>query len=198
MTTGVWLTIIALAVLALVVSNRRAAKPQRGWKITYSPGMPERPTPRGAGWAFTFPTDPQSHVHYVQWFSPPALPLGGTLTAHFRIAGGGFVAQEFPDKTATVSLLIQRRGDNWGAQGEYAAYRWYSGEQVALRTGTYVLSVPLTAEAFGDVYGGHDPQAFATALANVENIGLVFGSAGGRGHGVYATQPSSFTLLSLS
>lgn len=40
--------------------------------------------------------------------------------------------------------------------------------------------------------------AFADALANAENIGLVFGSAGGRGHGVYAAPGSRFIFTSLA
>ena len=160
--------------------------------------MPKAPTAQGSGWYFDFPITPSSHVHYVQDFEPPALRPGMTLTARFRIDGTTvFIPQESPAQKATVSLLVQRKGDDWSARGKYAAYRWYSGEQIALAPGEHVLRVPLTAEHFGDVYGGHDPQAFAAALANVKNIGLVFGSTGGRGHGVYATSVARFTLVSM-
>lgn len=194
--------VIIIAVIGLLLYSKRSKRSSEGgnsrWQIRYSPGMPKAPTAQGSGWYFDFPMTPSSHVHYVQDFQPPALKPGMTLTARFRIDGdAGFVAQESPLETATVTLLVQRKGDDWSARGKYAAYRWYSGDQIALAPGEHVLSVPLTAEAFGDVYGGHDAQAFAEALANVENIGLVFGSPGGRGHGVYATQPSSFALLSI-
>lgn len=189
--------LVLAAVIGLLLYRRKRRSAPR-WRFYGSPGMPKAPTVSGVGWWFNFPTKPSSHVHYVQDFEPPALRPGMTLTARFRIDGTTvFIPQERPTEIATVSLLIQRKGDDWSARGKYAAYRWYSGDQIALAPGEHVLSVPLTAEAFGDVYGGHDPQAFAEALANVENIGLVFGSPGGRGHGVYATQPSSFALLSI-
>ena len=34
------------------------------------------------------------------------------------------------------------------------------------------------------------------ALTDIDRIGLVFGSSAARGHGVYATAPARFTLLS--
>lgn len=40
-----------------------------------------------------------------------------------------------------------------------------------------------------------NPRAFRDALANADRLGFVFGSAGGRGHGVYATGRAKFTLL---
>lgn len=189
--------LVLAAVIGLLLYRRKRRSAPR-WQIRYSPGMPKAPTVSGVGWWFNFPTKPSSHVHYVQDFEPPALRPGMTLTARFRIDGdAGFVAQERPTETATVTLLVQRKGDDWSARGKYAAYRWYSGEQITLAPGEHVLSVPLTAEHFGDVYGGHDPQAFSAALANVKNIGLVFGSSSGRGHGVYATAASRFTLISM-
>lgn len=191
-----------LAALAIAFALRSKGKskggsPKRGWRITYSPGMPGQPTPRGAGWAFSFPTIPTAHVHYVQRFDPPQLQAGAVLVARFRVTGGAFVPQESPTSPATVSLIIQRKGDDWSAVGKMASYRWYSGVMTELVAGEHTLSVPIDAQSFGDVYGGHDAAAFAEALANVESIGLVFGSAGGRGHGVYAQVPSRFELISM-
>jgi hypothetical protein len=189
--------LVLAAVIGLLLYRRKRRSAPR-WRFYGSPGMPKAPTVSGVGWWFDFPTKAYSHVHYVQDFQPPALKPGMTLTARFRIDGdAGFVAQESPLETATVTLLVQRKGDDWSARGKYAAYRWYSGEQIALAPGEHVLRVPLTADAWGDVYGGHDPRAFADALANVENIGLVFGSPGGRGHGVYALGSARFQLISM-
>lgn len=187
--------LFALAVLAyIVLRKRKTASRKTGWHITYSPGMPDRPVPDGDGWGFTFPTNPEHHVHYVQYFDPPA--LSGQLRARFRVIGSGFVAQEHPSEPATVSLLIQRKGDDWTARGEMAAYRWYSREQVKLVEGEHTMDIPLVADYWGGVYGGQDPSLFYVALREAENIGLVFGSPSGRGHGVYATDPAAFTLLS--
>lgn len=159
--------------------------------------MPETPVEQGDGWFFNFPITPTEHVHYVQNFDPPSL-IGPNKVATFvfRVDGGGFVPQEFPYRTALVSALIQRSGDNWSARGEYASYRWFSKETVKLADGTFTLSVPLDVQKWGDVYGGKDPSLFQKTLKDAESIGLVFGSDGGRGHGVYATDPSTFTLIS--
>jgi len=197
--TAAWI-VIAVAVAIVIIAARKrkgSATPKSVWRITYSPGMPGQPTPRGAGWIFSFPSIPTAHVHYVQNFDPPRLIVGRTLIARFRITGSGFTPQESPHIPATVSLLIQRKGDDWSALGEMQFYRWYSTQTVTLLAGEYELSVPLDVAHWGDVYGGHDAGAFAKALANVENIGLVFGSAGGRGHGVYADPGSTFELITL-
>ena len=41
-----------------------------------------------------------------------------------------------------------------------------------------------------------NPRAFRESLAQAGQVGLVFGSAAARGHGVFATAPASFELLS--
>ena len=194
---GAALAALALLALAyLVLRKRKATARKSGWHITYSPGMPDRPVPDGDGWGFTFPTNPASHVHYVQNFDPPNLEPGKSIRARFRVTGSGFVAQEHPSEPATVSLLIQRKGDDWTARGKMAAYRWYSAQQVKLAEGEHTMTVPLEASYWGGVYGGQPAALFYEALRNADNVGLVFGSPSGRGHGVYATGPASFTLLS--
>lgn len=198
------LIIIGLAALvAVLLSKRKRKAPTKtGWHIgpviggmSYSPGMPARPTPQGAGWYFDFPTEPTSHVHYVQWFSPP--PLSGSIRVRLAVTGGGFVPQEYPDRPALVSLIIQRRGDNWQADTNTVSYRWFSRQSQVLEPGEYELTVPLDVSEWGDVYNVQDAARFAETLREVESIGLVFGSDGGRGHGVYATGPSRFTLLEI-
>lgn len=196
MTTVLILLAIAAAIFLLTRSKRKApSKP--GWRMEHSPGAkPLTLTP--GGWHFDFPTEPTSHVHYVQWFDPPALSPDRAITIRFRVTGGGFVPQEFPDRTATVSLLLQRKGDNWAADARTRSYRWFSSDVEELAPGDYLMIVPLDVSAWSDVYNGQDAEAFQATLQNLDNIGLVFGSAGGRGHGVYATQPSRFTLLDIS
>ena len=190
------LTALALLALAyLVLRKRKATARKSGWHITYSPGMPARPVPDGDGWGFTFPTNPASHVHYVQNFDPPHLEPGKSIRVRFRVSGQGFTAQEWPNEPATVSLLIQRKGDDWTARGKMAAYRWYSKEQVKLADGEHTMTIPLDAAHWGGVYGGQPAALFYEALRNADNVGLVFGSPSGRGHGVYATGPATFTLL---
>lgn len=82
------------------------------------------------------------------------------------------------------------------ANTKMAAYRWYSKEQVTLAEGEHTMTIPLDAARWGGVYGGQPAALFYEALRNADNIGLVFGSPSGRGHGVYATGPAAFTMLS--
>lgn len=204
MSTGaIW--IIALLVIGALLASKggkrkgdapKPAPTARGWAIGYSPGMSQRDlVPTATGWRIAIQTRPDHHLHYVQNFQPPALRVGGQITVRLRVTGGPCIPQESPDAQATASLLIQRKGDDWTARGEMASYRWYSREQIPLTEGEHVIAVTLTPSQWGDVYGGQNARLFADAIAHLDNIGIVFGSAGGRGHGVYATAPCTVELI---
>ena len=186
--------VLGLLLIVVVYSyiKKQQKSPSSGWHIRWSPGM-DRKLP-GNNWTIDFPTNPEHHVHYVQWFNPPK--LGKYISVKFRIKGNDFVPQEFPDRTATVSVLLQRKGDNWTAQGKFASYRWYSNNTISMFEGEHSIFIPLTVSNWIDVYGGKDSKLFQEAIDNIENVGLVFGSAGGRGHGVYSVTPGSFELIS--
>ena len=66
-----------------------------------------------------------------------------------------------------------------------------------LAPGVGEISVALDDPQWISVLGqpsAKSPGAMQDALADVERIGLVFGSSNARGHGVYATAPAKFTL----
>jgi hypothetical protein len=46
------------------------------------------------------------------------------------------------------------------------------------------------------VNGRPNRTAFEDALVATDRVGLVFGSSSARGHGVFATAPARFTLIS--
>lgn len=202
---AIW--IIALIVIGAVIARRSgkrkgdAPKPApnaRGWAIGYSPGMDQSDlVPTATGWRIAIPTDPSKHLHYVQDFTPPALRVGGQITVRLRVAGGPCLPQERPDAQATASLLIQRKGDDWTARGDMVSYRWYSAQQIPLTEGEHTIMVTLTPTQWGDVYSGQNARLFADAIAHLDNIGIVFGSSGGRGHGVYASAPCTVELAGL-
>src|SRR5690606_3122598 len=103
-------------------------------------------------------------------------------------------------RTATGSLVLQRKGDRWTARGAYERYRWYAPPETAqaLSPGVHEIAISLNDPQWGSGYGkkaAHNRDAVIATLANMDNIGLVFGSQGGRGHGVFATAPARFTLL---
>jgi hypothetical protein len=133
-------------------------------------------------------------------------PLAGAsqITLRYRVdaaRGAGFVADESPGEPATLSLYFQRRGDNWSAKGRYASYRWYAPNRavVPLTPGVHTMTVRLD-EPWINVNGvqnDQDPRGFAGALQDTARLGLAFGSANLRSHGVYTTGSARFTLLSL-
>lgn len=112
-----------------------------------------------------------------------------------------FVPQEQSQLAGTVSLVIQRRGDNWNARGRYEHYRWYSpAEHVhEIAPGVRCMVIDLDNPGWTSVLGkraGDNPKAFRDSLVQTGQVGLVFGSSAARGHGVFATAPASFELLS--
>lgn len=202
--------IIGIGVLA-AVGAVAAAPPASQWEIgpiirgkNYSRGMPLHPEPRTTGWSFDFPSPDvrAGHVHYVT-FDPGSLAGKSRIVVRYRVdaaSGANFVPQENPAATATVSLMFQRRGDDWSARGRYEFYRWYAPAS-SLRSvapGVVQMTVSLADPEWISVYGRDrraSPAAFEDALANTSRVGLVFGAASARGHGVFSTGPARFTLI---
>ena len=196
-----------LAATALPVAVA-ALPPAAAWEIgpwvrgrNYSVGMPSQPAEApGGGLTFQFP----QRGGEIDALTTAVGPLAGAreITVRYRIdaaRGTRFVPAETPDQTATVSLYFQRRGDNWSARGRYGSYRWYVPDSavVPLGPGVHTMTVRLD-EPWGNVNSVTntlDPDGYAAALTNTARIGLAFGSAGLRSHGVYATGPARFTLL---
>lgn len=167
------------------------------WRILYSPGMPAAPVAVGNGWWIDFPGAP-NHVDYIMDMAPPQITYGQAVAISYTVSADGATAQELPDEQSTVTILIQRRGDDGSAQGVKANYRQYSTQYGPLTAGTHTLSVPITAETFGGVMGEHDEAALRDVLDNIDSVGVVFGSPSRRGHGVRADTPVRFTLTSAS
>ena len=68
-----------------------------------------------------------------------------------------------------------------------------------VRPGEHEISLPLDGRSWKSVQsatGADAPAQFADALANAERVGFVFGGGLSAGHGVYATGPARFHLLS--
>lgn len=192
---------------------RAGGRPVPMWEIgpvingrNFSVGMPRFPEPSAEGWFFDFPGPRRSdgHVHYLTRRTG-RLDQARGLRLRYRIDASPatrFVPQEFPDRTATLSLFIQRAGDDWAARGRTQFHRWYSPEKrvIALEPGEHELAI-LFDENWISVMGSdqaRSPRAFEDTLVEASRIGFTLGSAGGRGHGVYATGPARFTVLDFS
>lgn len=200
-------TLVPAAAVAAVTGSS-------GWEIgpiirgkNYSQGMPLQPQPVRGGWQFDFPVGSAAagHVHYVTYRPGPISPKA-RITVRYRVdarPGTRFLPQETPDRPGTVSVYFQRRGDNWSAKGRFEQYRWYAPDATVreIAPGEHAISIRLDDPAWISVLGrtaGDDPGALEAALADIDRIGLVFGSSAARGHGVYASAPARFTLLSFS
>ena len=85
---------------------------------------------------------------------------------------------------ASVSLYLQRKGDDWQATSTTEWYRWWANVFVPLQQGVFEYTVPLTWDQWFDVYGRSDQSQFQATLANLANAGLTFGGGFYRGHGV--------------
>ena len=205
-------SLIASAAALSAVSVAVAAPPLGDWEIgpvirgkNYSVGMPLAPKAERGGWSFDFPVGSKAagHVHYVT-VRPGSLAGKSRIVVRYRIdakPGTRFVPQANPDRAGTVSLYLQRRGDNWNARGNYRYYRWYAPAATVreLAPGVGEISVALDDPQWISVLGqpsGSNPGAMVDALRDVERVGLVFGSSNARGHGVYTTAPAKFTLTS--
>lgn len=158
---------------------------------------------RGGGLGFDFPIAGRGQIDAM---TTAVGPLAGAhqITMRYRVDAAPstrFIPDEAPTETATVSLYFQQRGDNWSARGRYASYRWYVPARAVmpLASGEHTVTVRFD-EPWGNVNGvpnTRDPAGYRAALADTASLGIAFGSLGMRSHGVYATGPASFTLLSL-
>ncbi len=218
------LTAAALALsaaIALPVASQSArvrapapitAAPAAEWEIgpiirgrNYSVGMPLNPTPLRTGWFFDFPVGSEAagHVHYLT-FQPGSVAGRSRITVRYRVdaaPGTRFVPRANPELPGTVSLYFQRQGDDWRARRGSQFFRWYAPEATmrVLAPGVHEMSVRLDDPEWLAVLGSASPALWdmrAEAWANIDRIGLVFGAREGRGHGVFASAPARFTLLS--
>jgi len=171
-----------------------AVPPTSAWTFQSSPGM-SAPVPNATGGVyFAFP--PQDGVHYL--VRAPAGALQGTMVLDIDVAIGGNPTYVSSDPTSTqcdlnpkVGLYFQRQGDQGTAAFQF--YRWFSNERYVIISGPGNLSVPLSPDKWGQVFGingAADDQTkvlFAQALATPMAVGMTFGVGCFAGHGIYVT-----------
>lgn len=204
-------TLFAIGVVTLSTAVIAAAPMTQQWEIgpivrgkNYSVGMPLTPVSTRNGWYFDFPFDSRAdgHVNAVT-IAPGPLHDKSRIVIKYRVQaarGTRFVPQEQLTLPGTVSIFIQRRGDNWSGRGRHEFYRWYAPTHTVqtIAPGVHQMVVDLDDARWGSVQGrttAANPAAFDAALRDAGRIGLVFGSTSARAHGVFATAPARFELL---
>lgn len=198
---AILLVLIGVAVLALAFKGGGKSKPKpppflaskSGWWIEHSPGMPAQPRATKIGFSLDVPPGPDSHVHIVVNYSPPVFEAGDTIRLGYSLTGSGFTPDGQKDSPALVCLYFLTKGDLYNPSS-----RWCSNKANVLVAGDGSLSAKMVASDWVNAEGKHDPVAFAAALADLAAYGLAFGHETGRAHGVFATTPGRFELLTLT
>ena len=176
------------------------------WVFQFSAAVPANPTQAGAAWYFDFPADCEispalghkpCSVNYLITAFGGAIAYGKTISMNYKIDVTGSAVFNYvinpdnkcgPGSPGTVRLYFQQAGDNLSGIGPYEFHRWFS-TPATLAPGANTLSAVLDGANWISVYGkpGNDLDAaagFAGAIANVANIGMVFGGGCFAGHGV--------------
>jgi hypothetical protein len=91
--------------------------------------------------------------------------------------------------TPTMSLFIQRAGDDWRTPG----YRWFAAT-VPITSGIHVLRTSLSYSAWQDVLGEGRMIDFSQTLLYPTAVGVMFGGPEGRGHGIVAKKHAVISL----
>lgn len=158
----------------------------------YTKGMPARPTAAGQGFTFDFKNAP-SEVDAVIKKNPPSLVGMKGLKLNYTVTGSGFMAAGETNVPGRVGISLQRKGDNWSGSGQYQQYRLYSQSRPLLVAGSGQVVATTWIDVKGKVVS---PAVVSTVVANLDNYSVVFGGSFAS-HGVYATQPASFTMVNI-
>ena len=168
---------------------------------SYSTGMPLHPAASAGGWVIDLPGAGGS-VNYVT-MQTGSLAGKTRVTMRYRVetdAGVQIVPRNYPTRPSLLTLYFQRGGDNWSAQGEYEAYRWYASysRHSPIKAGEYTIEARFDQNwtAILSSTAVNNPAGFQLALANADRIGFVLGGGDGAGHGVHATGRARLVITS--
>ena len=175
---------------APIVLNMNASS----WVFQYSPNMPGTPTQVGTGWLFNFPS--VNGVHYlVQGGNGRIVGSGMSANVSITKTDGALFMEAQPcgdynPMNAKFRFYFQRRGDDVSGQGVYEYYRWFTSEGYSLASGDGTFTVPFDPAKWVSVFGktgDTNPSGFASAMADVQAIGITFGGCFA-GHGVFVSE----------
>lgn len=185
MTRFLAIILVALTLVACKDGDRRRDRPR-----TEQPRQ-EQPL---VGRVIEIPACGVGKAGYVTMKWAP--PIAGTMRIAFTITGtldARIVGHEQRDAQGRMHLFFQREGDDFSVRKYEAGYRQWSTAYSLLQVGDFELSVPLTADKWGNRAG------FDAARENVENVGFTLGDNQAKGHGVcMAAGSASITVQAFS
>jgi hypothetical protein len=156
--------------------------------LTESPNMG---TIRKTANGFEFDVPTQDGLHYLTKSSSALTGKTGVIyEGNIKLSPGAkLVPTTEPNGPSMMTPYFQRKGDNWTAQGEYEAYRWYASfaTMTPIAAGPFSFNVRFDQNwtAILTSSKATNPTGFQGAIDNTGRDGLVFGGGTGLGHGVY-------------
>lgn len=204
---------LSWVILGLLVAGYLAWRKQKknkpahksGWWVgptvngkNFSSNVALQPTRLGKWWFLDLPVGKGS-ANYIECYDDIGLKNAKQIRLRYKIEGGTrFIAQDAnASPIASLGLYIQRRGDDWGDPGTGDSRRWFSKAQVVLAEGEFELVVPMDEASWGGTNATPNPTGFQAAKNDMVAWGIVLGSAGGLGHGVFTETQARLTLLSV-
>ena len=167
-----------------------------------SPWAIGAPDAHSSGPSFDIPT--QGSINYVTQ-ATGSLEGKHSITLRYRVDMADDVRifpPSMPEGPSIITLYFQRKGDDWSGQGKYAFYRWYatSSSQMPITAGEHEITAAFTDKWTAIEAGASNElsQAFPDALPNAGRVGFVLGGGTGYGHGVTASGPARFTIISFT
>ena len=154
--------------------------------VNYSPGVVLYPQ-TNSGVQFDLTTEVDALVK-------PVTALPATMTITYDVSAPVTPSQT-PSEAPLISIMFQRKGDNWSGRNQYQQYRWYAQSANVIKVGPGIFTVNFNSLEWSDVYGipaSTNPALFQAAKDNVESISITFGLSYGRSHGVVG--PAHFNI----
>jgi hypothetical protein len=192
-------TILALAIsflaFVLIRKHKREAMPSGWTAITDGNDYGVKVEPDGS---FTFPLFPSS----IRYVTRGCAGLSGKgIRLRYRIdadSGVKFLgAKDGMEVSVGPFLHFQRKGDDWSGTGAMETFRWWLAAAPPLTPGEHEI-VGLFGDDRGAVERANNSDhaaEFSKALSEASRVGFTWPNAEGKGHGLYATGKSRFTLL---
>lgn len=160
-----------------------------------SKGLPIHPTPSDLG-GWQMPLGPEYEPHYVS-FPHGSLEGKSRIEMRYAIEGGGDIIGVGCQGIGTLTVFFQAQGDDWNTDGK----RWWATfASLPLGEGEYWINAALDSNwtSVFKMSASANPQQFQGALRSAARVGFTFGNCEGYGHGVRATQPGTFRLISFN